>query len=86
MLTDCPNCRSRLRVDPFSPLRCPACTAWIVAEPVPDEQVCNAEFHDDTGTRCALAPHAADEHDPEHYGRNPETGAWVRWRASEVDP
>lgn len=86
MIFDCPCCDARVRAvgAVAGPEICPVCEARISAEPVPDDQVCNAEFPDRLGTRCALRPHAVDEHDPEHYGWNPVTGAWVRWRASEV--
>ena len=68
---------------------CPACEARVETEPVDlddPEQVCGAEFPDRSRTRCWLRPHAADEHDPEHAGRNPDTGAVVSWRASEHGP
>jgi len=60
---------------------CPNCGARVHADPA--GEVCDAPFPDSDDTRCQLRPHADGEHDPEHYGLNPHTGAPVRWRASE---
>ena len=86
MIFDCPACDARVRSvgADAGPEVCPVCAAWIDARPVPRDQICGSEFHDRLGTPCQRRPHVADEHDPEHCGFNPISGAWVRWRDSEV--
>lgn len=68
---------------------CPACGARVNASPVDPAEgdaVCDAPFPDTADTRCLMRPHAGDEHDPEHRGVNPQTGATITWRSSEYGP
>lgn len=65
---------------------CPACGARVNATPADEDEVCDAPFPDAADTRCQMRPHADGEHDPEHRGTNPETGATITWRSSEYGP
>lgn len=87
VLFDCPCCGSRLHaLGGISVLECGVCTTWVTAQPVPDDEVCNAPFPDSPDTRCQRRPHVEDEHDPEHRGVNSINGAMVTWRSSEYGP
>lgn len=65
---------------------CPACGARVHANPVQQDGMCDAPFPDRSDTRCQRRPHTSDEHDPEHAGTNPDTGATITWRSSEFGP
>jgi hypothetical protein len=84
VLWDCPACGGRLLTsEQARPAPCWCGETMHIADP---EQVCDAPFPDAADTRCLARPHAADEHDPEHSGINPQNGAFVRWRSSEYGP
>jgi len=61
---------------------CPGCDLRFEVDVVRRDEVCGAPLPTARERLCDLAPHADEEHDPEHETTG-TSGARVRWRDSE---